>query len=59
MGVFRFLYDVFIYLTSNYSKLPEDFQRRFPEHYLVNARIFLHDCVSSGQSISKDFDDYE
>ena len=53
--MFQLIYDVFVWLTNNYSQLPKSFQERFPETWLVRARL------SAGVFVEnlKDFEDYE
>ena len=36
MNFFKFLYDVFVYITSHYSAFPEDFKKKFKEENFVN-----------------------
>lgn len=54
-SMFRFLFDVLVYLTNNYSMMPESFRSRFQEKDLVNARLGVDDIVTC----DKDFKDYE
>lgn len=51
----KYLYDLVVYLTTNYSLLPDSFRARFSEKDLVNLRIGISDLFNA----SKDFDDYE
>ena len=59
MNFFKFLYDVFVYITSHYSAFPEDFKKKFKEENFVNARLFLSGIVESDSTINYDFKDYE
>ena len=59
MGVFNFLYDMFVWITTHYSAMPDDFKRRFAESRCVNGRIFLNDLRQIVKDTIKDFDDYE
>ena len=53
--MFRLLYDLVVFLTNNYSKMPNEFKDRFPENFLVRARL----DVGSINSIIQNYDDYE
>lgn len=59
MNFFKFLYDVFVWITSHYSSLPPAFRNSFKESECVSARLFLSDLVQSDSDINKDFKDYE
>lgn len=59
MNFFKFLYDVFVYLTCNYSRLPNEFTEKFPEGDLINARLFLSDFVQDDSVLNKNFKNYE
>lgn len=52
----KFLYDLLVYLTTNYSVMPDSFKKSFPEERCVNARQILFD-VYDGET--NDFYDYE
>lgn len=53
--MFRLLYDLVVFLSNNYSKMPDEFKDRFPEHFLVRARL----DVGSVKSIIQNYSDYE
>lgn len=59
MNFFNFLYDLFVFLTTNYSSMPESFKSRFPESKIVTGRIFFHDCYENNSMLHENFDDYE
>lgn len=59
MNVFKFLYHVFVWITSHYSEMPTEFKKVFKEEECVNARLFLSDIVQSDSDINKDFKSYE
>ena len=59
MGFFNFVYDLFVFLTTHYSELPDSFKRSFPESRLVNGRIFFSDVRQAGISVFNDFEDYD
>lgn len=41
MNFVKFLYDLIVYLTVNYSKLPDELKQRFSEESFVSARLFF------------------
>ena len=53
--MFLFLYDLLVYLTNNYSSMPDAFKNRFSETFLVRARLQVGTIVEH----SKDWKDYE
>ena len=53
--MFRFIYDLLVYLTCNFSKMPDEFKKRFQEDYLVKSRI----NIGSINNFEDDFSDYE
>lgn len=59
MNFFKFLYDVFVWLTNNYFSMPDSFKKSFPESRCVDARIFLSDVVQSDSDLNSNFTDYE
>lgn len=59
MNFFKYLYDVFVWITNNYSKMPDSFRKSFPEHSCINARCFLSNLVQSDSDFNNDFADYE
>ena len=54
--MFKFLYDLLVWITNNYSKMPSDFQKRFPENFCVRGRL---DLGSLDETIIKNWIDYE
>lgn len=46
------LYDMVVYITNNYSKMPDEFKSKFPEKDIVSSRLFISDITNL-------FDDYE
>ena len=48
-----------VYLTVNYSLLPEQLKKRFSEESFVNARIFLSDFVNCNSDFNIKFKRYE
>ena len=59
MNFFKFCYDVFVWITSHYSELPDSFRKSFPEDKCVNGRLFLSGIVQSDSNINNDFKEYE
>lgn len=59
MNFLKFLYDLLVYLTCNWSSLPDGFRIKFPEKDLINARLFLSDIVTSDSEFNENFKDYE
>lgn len=59
MNLFKFLYDVFVFITNNYSQLPDGFKKSFPEEKCVNARLFLSGIAVADSELNEDFEDYE
>lgn len=59
MNFFKFLYDVFVWITNNYSQLPDSFKKSFPESICVEGRIFLSNLVQSDSDLNEIFKDYE
>ena len=59
MNLIKFLRDVIIWLSNNYSQLPSDFKERFPEEDFVNARTYLYDVCEIDSEVNQDFADYE
>lgn len=54
--MFQLVYDLLVWVTNNYSKMPEDFQKRFPESFLVRGRL---DIGSFNEVLTKNWNDYE
>lgn len=59
MNFFKFLYDVFVWVTQNYSKMPVGFRKSFPEARCVDARLFLSEVAQSASDLNENFKDYE
>lgn len=59
MNYFKFLYDVFVYITSHYSMMPDDFKKRFPEAPCISSRLYLSSVVQPDSDINNEFKDYE
>lgn len=59
MNLIKFLRDVVIWISNNYSSMPVDFQRIFPESTFVNARSYLYDVCDYDSELNQDFSDYE
>ena len=53
--MFRLIYDLLVYLTNNYSSMPDSFKKRFPEAFLVRARL----QVGTINEYLNDWNDYE
>lgn len=53
--MFQLIYDLLVYLTNNYSKMPADFKKRFSETFLIRSRIDIGSINASLQNYS----DYE
>ena len=51
-----FLYDLLVWITNNYSKMPSDFQKRFPESFCVRGRL---DIGTFHETFIKNWSDYE
>ena len=59
MNFFKFLYDVFVWLTNNYSQLPDGFRKSFPEKSCLSARLFLSSITQGDSYLNDDFAAYE
>ena len=59
MNFFKFLYDVFVWITQNYSQLPDYFKKSFPEAMCVEGRLFLSNFAQSDSDLNETFNDYE
>lgn len=44
--MFDKLYDLLVYVTNNYSKMPEEFQSAFPEAICVKLRFFVSNIAN-------------
>ena len=45
-------YDLIVYVTDNYSSMPQEFREKFPEGTCVNLRLDVFNILS-------DFENYE
>ena len=59
MNFFKFLYDVFVWITNNYSQMPDSFRKSFPEQICVEGRLFLSNFALSDSDLNETFKDYE
>jgi hypothetical protein len=59
MNLIKFVYDVFVYLTCNYSHLSKEFIEKFPYCDLVKVRLFLSDLVQEDSDLNENFKKYE
>ena len=59
MNLIKFLRDVVIWISNNYSSMPVDFQRTFPEKTFVDARTYLYDVCDYDSEVNQDFVAYE
>lgn len=59
MNLIKFLRDVVIWISNNYSSMPLDFKRTFPEKTFVDARVYLYDVCDYDSEVNQDFVDYE
>ena len=53
--MFEKLYELMVFLTNNYSSMPEEFKREFPEATCVNLRL----GVSTIDSVIENFENDE
>ena len=47
MNFIKFLYDVFVWITCNYSEMPDEFKSKFPEETCINARCAVHEIFDT------------
>ena len=59
MNCFKFLYDVFVWITTHYSEMPGSFRKSFPEEDCLNGRLFLSDVTQIDSDLNNDFKKYE
>ena len=59
MNFIKFVRDLMIWLSENYSSMPKDFQSKFSEKDFINARCVLYDVCDDDSEINQDFVDYE
>lgn len=53
------MYHVFVWITTHYSEMPDDFKKSFQESECIEARLFLSDCVQPDSEINQTFKNYE
>lgn len=53
--MFQLIYDLLVYLTNNYSSMPDGFKKRFQEEFLVRVRLQIGTIVE----YLKDWNDYD
>ena len=53
--MFKLLYDLLIYVTENYSSMPDGFKKRFSEAFLIRARL----QVGTINNYNEDWNDYD
>ena len=59
MNLIKFLYDLLVWLTNNYSQMPDSFKKSFPEARCVEARLYLSSFAQSDSELNEIFKDYE
>lgn len=59
MNYFKFLYDVFVFITTHYSEMPETFKKRFSEASCVSSRLYLSSVVQPDSEFNVEFKEYE
>lgn len=59
MNCFKFLYDVFVWITTHYSEMPESFRKLFTEDDCLNGRLFLSEVTRSDSDLNINFKKYE
>lgn len=59
MNFIKFVRDLMIWLSENYSSMPKEFQSKFSETDFVNARSILYDVCDGDSEINQDFVYYE
>ena len=47
------LYDLIVYVTNNYSSMPQEFREKFPEGTCVNLRLAVSDILSVFENYEK------
>ena len=52
--MFKKLYELLVYLTNNYSSMPEDFKSNFPEATCINLRLGVSSIDSSIENFEND-----
>lgn len=48
--MFQFIYDVLVWLSTNYSQMPDDFRERFPEKFFVRLRLDIGSFIANLQN---------
>ena len=51
--MFDKLYDLMVYVTNNYSKMPKEFREAFPESVCVKLRLALSNITDSLEDYEK------
>lgn len=59
MNFFKFLYDVFVWITNNYSQMPDSFKKSFPESFCVEGRLFFSNFAQADSDLNETFRNYE
>ena len=59
MNFFKFLYDVFVWITSNYSQMPDSFKKSFSEPSCIRGRLFLSNFIQDDSDLNETFKAYE
>lgn len=59
MNFFKFLYDVFVWITNNYHTMPDGFKKSFPEETCIKSRLTLSDIAQADSDFNNEFKDYE
>ena len=59
MNFFKFLYGVFVWITNNYSQMPDSFRKSFPEQTCVEGRLFLSNFAQGDSDLNETFKNYE
>ena len=52
--MFGRLYDLVVYLTNNYSQMPEEFKREFPEAECVRLRLSVSSMFNAIETFESD-----
>lgn len=59
MNYFKFLYDVFVFITTYYSEMPAEFKKRFSEASCISSRLYLSSVVQPDSEFNIEFKEYE
>ena len=52
--MFSKLYDLIVFITNNYSSMPEEFRNQFPENVCINLRLGISAIDSSIENFEND-----